>query len=508
MTDTSTGTSTVSLLERAMLLPVLRLLYVGAALAVPLGPDATRRQLLLVAATYLVVTMGASVAWYAREHRSLVLFSVPLLADAAALAYLVHATGWMASPLRFALFLHVVAVVLVVSYRTGVKVGLGTALALVVVDNAREVGALTATTPTETSEFVALLVAVAVLTLATGTFSAINERELRRRRQDLAALARLAGDVDAADDLVTAGRRAVAHLADIADAERVLLFTADASGLALQAQQGVGATAEVAPPPATSPLTVAMRDQVTLRLAALPADTAPVLHALLPAANGVVVVPLVAGDDAVGVVVIELGGRSVPGRLLELLERCAELVAQVVRSRGLLEEVRLLAATDPLTRIANRGTFQSALGRELAQARRNGSSVSLVLLDIDHFKRLNDDHGHLTGDAVLKSVANLLDVTSRDGDLAARYGGEEFVVLMPDTDVEVAFAAAERVRSALSRADRDLQVTASAGVATFPDHADDGEDLIAVADAALYRSKAGGRDRLTQGERRDAAATA
>lgn len=160
---------------------------------------------------------------------------------------------------------------------------------------------------------------------------------------------------------------------------------------------------------------------------------------------------------------------------------------------------------DALTRLANRREFDRRLGIEWNRARRDGHVLSLVLIDVDCFKNYNDHYGHPAGDACLQKVAGALQsVVRRSADLVARFGGEEFVVLLPATDAADASALAERMRRQVA----DLQiphaasrvaagVTASLGVATLaPGDACQPPDLVAAADAALYRAKEQGRNRV------------
>lgn len=162
-----------------------------------------------------------------------------------------------------------------------------------------------------------------------------------------------------------------------------------------------------------------------------------------------------------------------------------------------LEQAQRLAATDGLTKIANRRTFAATLEREVARAVRGAEDLSLVLLDIDHFKQLNDAHGHQTGDEVLQGVAVALTSECREFDTAARYGGEEFAVVLPGCGPEEGHLIAERLRRAVTAAPSVTPITASAGVATFPWHACDADTLVRAADDALYASKRAGRDRTT-----------
>ena len=175
-----------------------------------------------------------------------------------------------------------------------------------------------------------------------------------------------------------------------------------------------------------------------------------------------------------------------------------------------VNRARLLRSgfTDVLTGWHNRRYLQVRLHEELARARRDREHLVCLMLDVDHFKRINDTYGHAAGDYVLQEIANRIDAQIRASDVAARYGGEEFIVLLPDTDLESGTKLAERIRKAVSAAQYDLPggeketITASIGISgTLPDRdAEDlktlGEALIAHADVALYEAKSDGRDRI------------
>ena len=180
------------------------------------------------------------------------------------------------------------------------------------------------------------------------------------------------------------------------------------------------------------------------------------------------------------------------------------LGAVLARWRKRDEEIHRLARFDGLTDVANRRYFLVLLGAEVERARRYGSKVSLLLLDLDHFKSVNDRFGHQTGDAILVHVARLLsrDVLRRI-DVLGRYGGEEFAILLPETDSAGAHVVAERCRRAIAESaiavdgGEELRITTSMGCATF-DPARHGtvDDLVRAVDDALYAAKDGGRDRV------------
>ena len=163
-------------------------------------------------------------------------------------------------------------------------------------------------------------------------------------------------------------------------------------------------------------------------------------------------------------------------------------------------KLQTLSVTDGLTGVRNRGAFDTALAEAFAWSGRQRTALSLLLIDVDHFKSFNDSFGHLVGDEVLRTVAKALQDTVRTTDFLARYGGEEFAVILPDTDMEGAMALAERCRRAIAGAAwQSRAVTISAGVATLSAGMPDGESLVREADEALYRSKELGRNRVLHG---------
>ena len=180
---------------------------------------------------------------------------------------------------------------------------------------------------------------------------------------------------------------------------------------------------------------------------------------------------------------------------------------KVIELRTFAETERS-AITDPLTGLGNRAQFGAALEREVQRARRLRQELSLVLLDLDDFKQINDGWGHPEGDRVLAGVGEAVRRELRGMDLAARYGGEEFAVLLPGTGREGARAVADRIRGRIERRSRRRppHVTASGGLATWPGDAESGDELIQSADRALYRAKAMGKNGIadTGAERRRA----
>jgi diguanylate cyclase (GGDEF)-like protein/PAS domain S-box-containing protein len=156
---------------------------------------------------------------------------------------------------------------------------------------------------------------------------------------------------------------------------------------------------------------------------------------------------------------------------------------------------------DPLTGLHNRRYLEETLPRELSRAKRVGYPMALVMVDLDHFKRVNDTYGHPTGDAVLKAMASILLHGAREGDIICRFGGEEFLVALPNMTVERAQTRAMAWQLALGKTPIQhgafsVQITLSAGISAFPDNGADVEILLHRADEALYRAKASGRNRV------------
>ena len=175
----------------------------------------------------------------------------------------------------------------------------------------------------------------------------------------------------------------------------------------------------------------------------------------------------------------------------------AALFRDVTQEQHLLRELQRMATTDALTGVFNRRHLDATLKTELERAKQNGLPLSVVMLDVDHFKKFNDTHGHDQGDRVLKMTGQVIKAALREYDVPCRYGGEEFAIVLPASGAASALAVAERLRHDVEtmRVD-DLQVTISLGVACFPDiAATTPEILILAADAALYRSKHDGRNR-------------
>ena len=208
-----------------------------------------------------------------------------------------------------------------------------------------------------------------------------------------------------------------------------------------------------------------------------------------------------AGNEIVGVVSVARGGRPFTPGDRELFAYLAGQAARSMENVSLHETTARQSVTDELTGLANRRAFDDALASEIERAKRFGSDLGLVLIDLDNFKNVNDTYGHQQGDLVLREVARVLRDGSREIDFPARYGGEELAVVLPGTDLEGAFQRAERIRVQIgqvpiARLDGvgTLSVTASCGVAATRSTDADGRLLVKNADGALYEAKRAGKN--------------
>jgi len=190
---------------------------------------------------------------------------------------------------------------------------------------------------------------------------------------------------------------------------------------------------------------------------------------------------------------------SGPDEVIVAVDRAVEKRRLREANQRLMRELEALSRTDPLTGALNRGAFEESLRRESHRAKRYVFPLSLVMLDLDHFKLINDTHGHRTGDAVLQQFVKLAATIFRESDTIHRYGGEEFAVLLPHTLYEGALDAARRLVQATAAQPFDVSgaaiaVTVSAGVACAGDEDLEGADLVTRADGALYDAKRSGRN--------------
>ena len=189
-----------------------------------------------------------------------------------------------------------------------------------------------------------------------------------------------------------------------------------------------------------------------------------------------------------------------PAELIARAQRRLELSRLLATARDEAQRLEALALTDGLTQVANHRSFQQRLSDEFRRAQRYDDPLGLILVDLDHFKAINDGHGHQVGDQVLVRVADAMRHAVRETDFVARYGGEEFAVVLPKTHLAGALTVAERIVAGLKtlQLGSGLRVTASFGVSGFPGRSvSTAEQLVRTADEALYRAKREGRNRIS-----------
>jgi len=214
-------------------------------------------------------------------------------------------------------------------------------------------------------------------------------------------------------------------------------------------------------------------------------------------------VPLRSGSNVFGVMVMASASvRELTGAESERLAVLGNQSSLSLQNALLHGELERLSVTDRLTELYNHGYFQQRMDEEFKRSQRFGHVMSLIMLDIDDFKKFNDTHGHPKGDTILKAVSAVIREQLREMDIAARYGGEEFVIVLPETELEGAMAVAERVRAGVAAirvpdlGDGKVVATVSVGVSAFPMHAASALRLLESADAAMYRAKRSGKDRV------------
>src|SRR3954453_14142901 len=517
-TTAQRGTDVVSLDERLLYLRVLRAVIAGATvLDAPLLPGALRQPFTVIgsfALAYLVVCLIAEAVWRLMKRRGLWLFGSLLILDGIYLAWASYLTGGSTGPLRYLVLVHLGAVTLLASYRTGVKLALWHSLLQLCVFYAVRSGLLGSGLLDATGEWcrtLAFIIALWTLTLTIASLAAVNERELRRRRYELEQLAQMGRGLEDAEDPLGVGDVLLDTLADTFGFQRMALFEViDGIAPRLLTCRGlldaVVTNFDLGP---GSVLATSHSERQTLLVRAPGPEVDPWLAAVVRDPCKVAIVPLVA-DGVVGVLVCdtnEKSGGRIERRVVATTERFAGHAALAVRNANLLEKMSQMAVTDGLTELANRRSFDRSLDRELTRAARTDGRLSVVLLDIDHFKQLNDTHGHVVGDVVLRQIAQALRECGREYDTIARYGGEEFAAVLPGCSSALALQVAERLRRAVETAPTDVPITASAGVATYPYDGIDANGLLSAADQALYAGKRAGRNTVRSAEQARAAVT-
>jgi diguanylate cyclase (GGDEF)-like protein len=468
----------------------------------------------LISLGYLGVTLVCETIWRRSDHPMGWIFGVVAMADSLFLGFMSYGTGGLASPLIYLILLQLITVCLLASFKTGVKLALFNSWLLLFAVYLQEAGALDTLggQNIEWGDVTYRIVLIDIslfflVTIVTTTFAAINERELRRRRYDLEELAQFALRLEEASGPDGVAETLLAGISEIYACEPSTVIRRDQAGL-LRALASRGLDPEPEGRPGVAILnreedapvvSKAMADDATMLVARRGRDEDAVLSRFSAKAN-IVIIPL-RGDHGVvvGALVAEQPARRgsrIERRILAMMERFASHGSLAIENAYLLAEVRELTITDPLTGLANRRHLDSVLDQALTQAARGNGTLALLMVDIDHFKSLNDTYGHQTGDDVLRLVAQTLARDLRAGDLAARYGGEEFSIVMPGATGPEVSEAAERIREAVTRIEHEVSVTISIGVAWAPQHGVDRVTLTEAADGALYTAKHSGRNRV------------
>jgi diguanylate cyclase (GGDEF)-like protein len=220
--------------------------------------------------------------------------------------------------------------------------------------------------------------------------------------------------------------------------------------------------------------------------------------------NELVIMPLKAKDKVNGIIIADnlYTRKPITENDLKIFTMLANQAGLAIENSRLYEMIIHRSQTDSITGLWNHGYFQNKLSEYLEKARNENFSLSLIIFDIDDFKKLNDTYGHQNGDVVLKEIGQILRETSRENDFPCRYGGEEFSLILPYTNRDLAYQISERIRERIANFDfpkfaspESLKVTVSLGVAVFPDDATNKEELINLADKAMYIAKFSGKNR-------------
>jgi diguanylate cyclase (GGDEF)-like protein len=354
-----------------------------------------------------------------------------------------------------------------------------------------------------------LLLGIEFLGIAIGVlFLWCGIRRIRRNLEPSQDQAEFADTLQLANDEVEAHRLLQRHL------ERTLTGT---SAVVLNRNNSADRLEAVTPLPAGSPLAGALRGAEPSSCLAIRSGRThhqnggrPGLlscSVCAPMPGVCTCVPLTVGSEVIGSVLLSRAARYSEGEEQRIRDSVGQAAPVLANLRNLaVAEIR--AALDSLTGLPNKRAATDALKRTFAQAAATQTPLALLLLDLDHFKQINDQHGRPVGDQVLAGAGLALRSALRAGDFAGRNGGDEFAVLMPDTGIAAALEIAERIRSAIAEISlpnsevpgTDVAVTASIGVAGFPGHASTLDRLERLADAALYMAKRQGRNRVEPAE--------
>ena len=482
--------------DRLALVSALRVILGGGVLLADAFDGPTREGTVPLAISYLVVAAAGELVRQ-RAHRAAVR-AAPIMAGADGLFAVLATVGARGpeGPLAGAVLLLIAANAVLISPRVGVGTGLWCAFVLGTVRTGEDLDLWTLSRRIDHATVIEAAISYAAVGVLVAMAVGLRDRTLRRGGERAAALTDLTDSLERADNDEEIAIALATHARDDLKFPRAAVIVRGHDGwhgaavdtveqlvFTRNAELGEGAER------------VMNGSDASLMRTLEPG----LLHDVLPGATNVVIAPVLGDHGGIGVIAAEWGGgerERVPVDVVRALETAAAHAGRELERRTQLDEVARLATRDALTGLANRRLFEETLDLELARARREQTPLSLVVLDVDRFKNVNDTSGHRVGDQVLRDVGSALVSLTKAHDLAARYGGDEFVVLLPGCPRSEVVNVAERVREAIASKVSVEGVTASAGVATIPDDATDSAELVAIADAALYSAKHAGRDRI------------
>ena len=356
--------------------------------------------------------------------------------------------------------------------------------------------------------------AFVVLMIGLGIYKRIIEREHRlsdeqRRRRWAEALHNLIHSVASQRDERTIAEQLIDNLTNFIDYEQALFYIERDGVAKLVASRGIGATeqAYLEHWPQQQPRIVARLRQAQKSLLLSPEDAATLAGGDKPVRYNYLAVPLHSGKGAFRLLLVGRPNRTLNPQQMEVAAAMAKQVSMALDNAQLIQDLEDLATTDGLTRLYNRRHFMERAESEFLRSQRYKRELSVFLIDADHFKLINDEHGHEGGDRALRMLAEACRQGLRQLDVIGRYGGEELVVLLPETSAALAFEAAERLRHSVEQlqiqgVEGQIRLTVSIGVATAGDHTESVAALINMADRALYEAKRNGRNRVVAADRR------
>jgi diguanylate cyclase (GGDEF)-like protein len=346
-----------------------------------------------------------------------------------------------------------------------------------------------------------------------------GQERLKRMNEELALLNIIATAVNSSLDVSRVQEAAVTHLGSLLDVDEVQIYwyAPHQEVFTLQASQELGADAMAALPALPAAEGIFARLLLSPRAVTISQATGDLYQRPVHMdgqVRSVLALPLRSGTRLLGVLLLgRFSGQPFTEDDERFLDSLGRILSVAIENATLFRQAQELSLSDELTGLANRRMFNMRLGNEISRVKATGTPLCLIIFDLDFFKRVNDEHGHLAGDEVLRQFAQRVQQDIRGGDLLCRFGGEEFALLVPDTGLQITISIAERICRGIAQtpfvlADGvELTLTVSAGVAELRDPAMSAERFVEHADTALYAAKAAGRNQV-QVHREAAAVTA